>query len=296
MMKTFDVTLDAGMTAAKKNPPPVANDETSLLRVLTMVTICVLAWIGWNAATGSYTPSSSFGYTLGIVGGSMLLLLLLYPLRKRVRLAKNLAPLKYWFAMHMICGIAGPLLVVFHSTFRMRSLNATVAMSCMILVAVSGVIGRFIYRKIHHGLYGARATLKEMQEALATELGSVEDAVRPIPALRQEIDRFNALVSLEPSGLPARMLHFLTLGFKRMLAQYRISRAVAQIATVDRLPSRAYLASLRRTSGNTLRAMQRVAQFSAYERLFSLWHVLHVPFVFMLVVSAIVHVVAVHMY
>lgn len=45
-----------------------------------------------------------------------------------------------------------------------------------------------------------------------------------------------------------------------------------------------------------LRELQDVAQFRAYERLFSLWHVLHVPFVFMLVFSAIVHVVAVHMY
>jgi len=30
--------------------------------------------------------------------------------------------------------------------------------------------------------------------------------------------------------------------------------------------------------------------------LFSLWHILHVPFVFMLVISGVVHVIAVHMY
>ena len=45
-----------------------------------------------------------------------------------------------------------------------------------------------------------------------------------------------------------------------------------------------------------LEAARHAAQFSAYERLFSLWHILHVPFVFMLVISGVVHVIAVHMY
>jgi hypothetical protein len=45
-----------------------------------------------------------------------------------------------------------------------------------------------------------------------------------------------------------------------------------------------------------LAGAQRVAQFSRYERLFSLWHVLHVPLVWMMVFSAIAHVVAVHAY
>ena len=40
----------------------------------------------------------------------------------------------------------------------------------------------------------------------------------------------------------------------------------------------------------------RVAQFTAYERLFALWHVAHVPFVYLLVISAVAHVVAVHAY
>ena len=40
----------------------------------------------------------------------------------------------------------------------------------------------------------------------------------------------------------------------------------------------------------------RVAQFGAYERLFALWHVAHVPFVYLLVISAVVHVFAVHAY
>ena len=45
-----------------------------------------------------------------------------------------------------------------------------------------------------------------------------------------------------------------------------------------------------------LDAVVRVAQYSAYERLFALWHLAHLPFVYLLVISAVVHVIAVHAY
>ena len=41
---------------------------------------------------------------------------------------------------------------------------------------------------------------------------------------------------------------------------------------------------------------KRQAQFGAFERIFSLWHVMHIPLVYLLVLSAAYHVLAVHMY
>ena len=43
-------------------------------------------------------------------------------------------------------------------------------------------------------------------------------------------------------------------------------------------------------------AAMRAAQFRGAERLFALWHVLHLPLVVILVITALVHVLAVHMY
>jgi hypothetical protein len=39
-----------------------------------------------------------------------------------------------------------------------------------------------------------------------------------------------------------------------------------------------------------------VAEFESYERLFSVWHALHLPLIFMLLLAASVHIVAVHVY
>jgi hypothetical protein len=45
-----------------------------------------------------------------------------------------------------------------------------------------------------------------------------------------------------------------------------------------------------------LSAVVRVAQYTAYERVFALWHVVHIPFVYLLILSAVTHVIAVHVY
>jgi len=45
-----------------------------------------------------------------------------------------------------------------------------------------------------------------------------------------------------------------------------------------------------------VQASRQVAEFRVYERLFSLWHVLHLPLFFMLLAAGIVHVIAVHVY
>ena len=47
---------------------------------------------------------------------------------------------------------------------------------------------------------------------------------------------------------------------------------------------------------NYVRLMGRVTQFTLYEKLFSVWHVLHLQLFYMMVLSALLHVLAVHMY
>jgi hypothetical protein len=45
-----------------------------------------------------------------------------------------------------------------------------------------------------------------------------------------------------------------------------------------------------------LAASRRVAGFEGYERLFSLWHALHIPLIFMMIIAAVIHIIAVHVY
>ena len=45
-----------------------------------------------------------------------------------------------------------------------------------------------------------------------------------------------------------------------------------------------------------LSQVRQVAGYTAYQRLFALWHKIHLPFFLLLVVSVIVHIYAVHSY
>ena len=87
------------------------------------------------------------------------------------------------------------------------------------------------------------------------------------------------------------------LGWHRIRARRRILTMLAHSASVGggRLSGSERKRAMQVVDA-TLRSIQLTAQFSAYERLFSLWHVLHIPFVYLFVFSAIVHVVAVHTY
>jgi len=42
--------------------------------------------------------------------------------------------------------------------------------------------------------------------------------------------------------------------------------------------------------------VRRITAFQSCERLFSLWHTLHVPLIFMMFIAAFVHIIAVHVY
>jgi hypothetical protein len=267
------------------------------LALLPLIALAVVA--AGAVRTGHYyEPGDNVGYWLGVAGGVMMLALLLYSLRKHIGFMHRWGPTRHWFRLHMFLGIAGPTFILFHSTFHAGSLNAMVALACMLLVAGSGVIGRVIYRKIHHGLYGRRATLQEIQTRLGISEGDVNARLHFDEPILQRLKDFQTHATVLPRGLGRRVWVFLTVGLysltTRALHRNLKQRAAKQAwdgATLARRRARG-----KKIIRAHLNAVVDVARFNAYERLFSLWHILHIPFVFMLIISGIVHVIAVHMY
>lgn len=266
---------------------------------VTLLVICAWAISRW----GNFTAGSEIGYNLGLAGGIMMVLLFLYPLRKHVRFMHSFGPAKYWFAGHMTLGILGPLFILVHSNFKVGSINAGIALASMSLVAGSGIIGRFIYTHIHHGLYGRRANLAEMRELAGLNTKEVESKLAFAPQVEQALTSFETGLAV-PHRTPLRAAwafttlwlrgHFVYLHCARELS--RLYADHAQEQGWDHAKTQRRLKAAKRLVRGYLQGVQRVAQFNTYERLFSLWHVLHVPFVYMMVFSAIAHVVAVHMY
>ena len=273
-------------------------------RAATVPLLVLMLIAAWVVRKGNYyEPGDDFGYWLGVTGGLMMLALLLYSLRKHLRFMHSWGPTRHWFRLHMILGIAGPTLILFHSAFHVGSMNAAVALSCMLLVAGSGVIGRVIYRKIHHGLYGRSATLQEVQANLGIIGGDVQSKFHFAPKIEQRLKAFEASSLTVRAGAWPRVWSFLSVGVNARWTYFAATRELERVVRylarhhgwdAARLERR--LISAKSAIRAYMDAVIDVARFSAYERLFSLWHILHVPFVFMLIISGIVHVIAVHMY
>ena len=89
--------------------------------------------------------------SLGIIGTALVVISQFYSLRKREVVIQN-GSIKSWLKHHTYFGLFGPLLVLLHAglpfQFRYADLfNAgTLSTYLMIIVVVSGFIGRYLYR------------------------------------------------------------------------------------------------------------------------------------------------------
>ncbi len=271
-------------------------------RAFGLATLLVVLW-GWQAQLGRFmTPERGLGYVLGIVGGCSMVLLLLYPARKRVRWLNFLGSIPEWFQLHMVLGVVGPVCILFHANFSLGAANSNVALFCMLAVVGSGVVGRYFYTRLHARLDGRQASLVELQ-SIADTLTRQVSVVAVLPDLLVAIDAEEKRL-LEPAHGPiGRLLHVFAVGARASFARWRLRRLISRavIESARKSPAIAQNAerlriTATRYADKRLDASRRVAEFRVYTRLFGLWHVLHVPLLIMLVIAGVVHVISVQIY
>jgi hypothetical protein len=234
-------------------------------------------------------------------------------LRKRVKLFENFGFLPTWFKWHMIFGILGPLTIIFHSTYHVYipflhpigSPNAAVAMICMLLVSGSGTFGRFFYSKIHHSLYGRQTTVNEMKAELE-QTGDVKSMLSFAPGVEKTLEDFRIRAERYAKQSGIGFINFIEIGIRASMLSRSLSRELHHImhaqakeshfTTEQQQDMEEKYGEYHEKIVAYLQAVRDAAQFNTYERLFSWWHIFHIPLVYMMVFSAFYHVYAVHAY
>lgn len=289
------------MNTQQKSDAHSTVDAMSILRHVTVwvLVIVIVALALFVAKERPYTAGDDIGYNLGLVGGCMMLLLLVYSLRKRAGFMKNTGPVRRFFAFHMFLGITGPILVLFHSTFKIGSLNSRIALYSMLLVAGSGLVGRFVYRHIHQGLYGREITLAEAEQQLNESAESVQSILSLAPGIEEKLEGFRSYTVQKLNGALERGWRFMTMRFRgHSLARAARKEAWHALEQTGRekhwsheeLVTQKKLASER--IFGYVEAACSAARYATWVRLFALWHVVHVPFLYLLIITGIVHVIA----
>ena len=293
-----------GNSSSNSLPSEISLVARSVRLGFIIATLFVLGFGATFSALEEFTPSEGPGYVFGIVGGTLLLVLLLYPLRKRFKFMNNMGSSPAWFRVHMVLGIVGPVFILFHSNFSLGATNSNVALFAMLIVALSGVAGRFMYGKIHNGLYGARTELQDLLRR-ATALVSVieRDVGGADGSIAMELTEFGVRALRTGRSLSSSLVQAVVLPFSIRFARARILVAVrksikANASKLDwtRREKRLHFRQARLHVVSYLDGIVKASQLSFYERLFGMWHVLHIPLFFLLIITGVVHVVAVHLY
>ncbi len=301
-------------SSAKGNSPRIAVNAAAFSHyfsktlsgvgtLLFAAAVIVALYLGWANRDEEYiSADTGLGYWLGIVGSLMMLALLLYPVRKKARYLR-FGKVPTWFRSHMFLGIVGPLAIIFHSNFHANSLNASVALFFMLTIVASGIVGRYLFAKIHMGLYGTKAEIKGMlgdADFMKRALGGEYEGSGRLLA---ELEKFEGRVLVRHSNFFASFWAFLALGWRWQSLRTRLLEEVK--AAIEAEGKRhGWGWNTRRKKLNLIKthlsiyfaAVNKAARFGVYDRMFHLWHVLHMPLFFMLVLTAILHVIAVHLY
>jgi hypothetical protein len=249
----------------------------------------------YSAKHALLKPSGAIGIKLGIIGLLMFLVIFLYPLRKRWGWLSRQGSTKHWMDFHVLLGIFAPFVIAFHGSFKFRGF-AGMAFWIMTAVALSGVVGRYLYGQIPRRVTAAELSLSEtrdLQEQYADALGSQR--------LIRQTDLW-ALFDVPTEAQVAQMPLVVALGhmiFLDLVRPFRIARlrrrilsGMALLSTVGGLLQSGNvelekaIASARAYSSLS----KRLAFLSRAQRVFHLWHVVHKPFSYAFAVLAICHI------
>ncbi|KGJ95690.1 hypothetical protein [Thalassotalea sp. ND16A] len=270
-------------------------DKISKSTTFTTVTILAVLLLGWRLRDEYwYTAEDGWGYAFGIIGGSMMILLLLYPVRKYWKPMKNAFKVRHWFRMHMLFGLWGPVFIMLHSNFSLGSLNSSIALVCMLLVAGSGLVGRYVYQKLHRGLYGAQIEFSELNADYQLSKDHFTETALFSTEVQDELSQIESQLTHKNVRLTASLAVA-----KRIKKIQKHSKVQAKELKAQAAGNKEQLALLIlgiKHWDKGLFKLRKMANYALYTRLFALWHVFHYPFFLLMIITGIIHVFVVHIY
>ena len=232
-------------------------------------------------------PSGTVANPLGILGGILFLLIFLYPLRKRWPWLGRRGKTRHWLDFHVLMGLTAPVIITFHSSFKLQGI-AGLAYWIMMSVVVSGIVGRYFYAQIPRRLDAAEMSLTEMQET-RENLGTQLRAQSVVPAAELEpLFQLPSASEVQAMGLPRALRLMVALDLRRALFLIRVWRHIRS-SKADSRELQAVLSMAKRQAALS----KEILFLSKAQAVFHLWHVVHRPFSYSFAILSVLHVLIV---
>jgi hypothetical protein len=237
---------------------------------------------GYAPSHALLRPSGPIGQTLGVFGAVFMLVPFIYMARKRIPGLKSMGSSRAWLEVHLFCGIVGPLLVTFHTSFKFNGIVSAAYWS-MVIVVLSGFVGRYLYVRIPRSIRGTELTRAELDE----EADLLREDLAQSGASEAVLE---CIHGFETRTQPAtRGLAWL---FDLFAGEISMGRKIRQLDGDLRNAGLGEMDRVALVQLTTRRALlgRRSAHLQRTKQLFDLWHVFHLPLVYLLLVIAAAHI------
>ena len=231
-------------------------------------------------------PAGIEGHGYGVIGSAMMILMMSYSLRKRVRLFRQWGMLSRWLDIHIYFGIMGPLLVVLHTAFKIQGLVA-VSFWSMVAVATSGIFGRYLYLQIPRNIQGDELDIKELEDSNSQYTEQLLKEYNLTNEIIKRLEDRETLKISENAG-PVRVLF--TVLANDAIRPFRFRRRHSAYVYLEHVPRSERKKIIRITHRKSL-LTRRVLLLNHMQRLFHYWHVVHKPFAIIMYVIMVIHIV-----
>jgi hypothetical protein len=228
-------------------------------------------------------PSGKYGHGLGMVGATMIIVgITIYSSRKRVRALWNIGTLSLWLEVHIFLCLLGPILIIYHTTFKAGGI-AAISLWSMLSVAASGLVGRFLYLLIPRTSGGI-----EMSNSQINEQFDVQEKIllehETGRELKMLIDRRFSQVK-RPENISQTLRTYVSLHtLKKQIRVY--AHLKIKSSHIDHQSAHAII----RAASSRATLIQKSLLLLQIEKLFYYWHAIHLPFTAIMLVTLAVHV------
>jgi len=240
----------------------------------------------FHQSHNSLKPSGAWGHGFGIIGSLMMILgVSIYMIRKRSRRFFNFGYLKNWLELHIFLCTVGPVLVLYHTAFKFGGI-VSVSFWSMVLVVLSGVVGRFIYIQIPRTIQGQEIDISElmkMRNELSEKLSSeiifdkslVDDfTIVTSPERYKNITFLNAAVFFVKDAIQVRK-------FKRKIINHLRKAGITKFRYKE----------IKRLIEAEIILSRRIGLLRTMQKFFHYWHIAHLPFAIIMFIIMIVHII-----
>ena len=230
-------------------------------------------------------PGGLTGHGFGVIGSAMMLIMLLYSLRKRTHIFSKAGTLPAWLDIHIYLGIIGPLLIILHSTFKVHGLVA-VSFYSMAAVALSGIFGRYLYLQIPRNIQGYEISLNELKAMDSKLSRDLKEQYKFTDDMINRLEHLSGGTNIESRNTWVFLFSLLWHDIKK---KSELEKFIKDNTLFDQF-SAGQIRTLLKFIRQKAVLHQRIQILTRIQHLFHYWHVIHKPFAIIMIIIMFIHI------